>query len=182
MSNGFDVVGRWSEPWKSLTQKPPNPTFRTDMANPRHAFTTTPQPIRLCINELGTHPSRLDNRYPKTTFFWLHIPIWRPSFLFRRQHQPKSRLSTMTVDERLPSYIRQEEEEEEPSEEQQEQPGEDVIPLQRCPHLYIKYTPEKGRVIFQPKSVNCHHHYAKKKSKTTCTPTQNSSPLETLEG
>ncbi|KAM0689745.1 hypothetical protein Q7P36_010616 [Cladosporium allicinum] len=52
----------------------------------------------------------------------------------------------MTVDERLSSDIRQEEEE--PSEEQQEQPEEDVIPLQRCPHLYIKYTPEKGRGVF----------------------------------
>jgi hypothetical protein len=51
----------------------------------------------------------------------------------------------MTFDERLPSDLRQEEE---PSKEQQEQPEEEVIPLQRCPHLYIKYTPEKGKVVF----------------------------------
>lgn len=149
------------------------------MANPRHAFTTTPQPIRLCINEPGTHPSHLDNRYyPKTTFFWLHIPIWRPSFIFRRQHQPKSRLSTMTVDERLPSDIRQEEEE--PSEEQQEQPEEDVIPLQRCPHLYIKYTPEKGRVIFNP-SPSIATTITQRRNRERPAHHTKLSPLETLE-
>ena len=50
----------------------------------------------------------------------------------------------MTFDERLPSDTRQEER----SEEKPEEPtDEDVIPLQRCPHLYIKYTPEKGKVF-----------------------------------
>jgi hypothetical protein len=50
----------------------------------------------------------------------------------------------MTFDERLPSDTRQEE----PSEEKPNEPaGEDVIPLQRCPHLYIKYTPEKGKLV-----------------------------------
>jgi hypothetical protein len=50
----------------------------------------------------------------------------------------------MTFDERLPSDTRQEE----PKKERPEEPEEDVIPLQRCPHLYIKYTPEKGKSVF----------------------------------
>lgn len=51
----------------------------------------------------------------------------------------------MTFDERLPSDSRQEDSsEEEPKESATE---EDLIPLQRCPHLYIKYTPEKGKSV-----------------------------------
>jgi hypothetical protein len=50
----------------------------------------------------------------------------------------------MTFDERLPSDTRQEGR----SEGKLEEPAEeDVIPLQRCPHLYIKYTPEKGKLV-----------------------------------
>jgi hypothetical protein len=62
----------------------------------------------------------------------------------------------MTFDERLPSDTRQEEFSEEKSKELAVE--EDVIPLQRCPHLYIKYTPEKGKVVFRlPGILNCHH-------------------------
>jgi len=48
----------------------------------------------------------------------------------------------MTVDERLPSDVQGE------SSEGNQGESEDVIPLQRCPHLYIKYTPAKGKRRF----------------------------------
>lgn len=48
----------------------------------------------------------------------------------------------MTVDERLPNDIQRESSE---GDEHKEAEVEDVIPLQRCPHLYIKYTPAKGK-------------------------------------
>jgi hypothetical protein len=50
----------------------------------------------------------------------------------------------MTVDERLPTCDLRQEEPSKARPQQQQQLEEDVIPLQRCPHLYIKYTPEKG--------------------------------------
>lgn len=57
----------------------------------------------------------------------------------------------MTIDERLSNDVQQE------ARKMKLDETEEVIPLQRCPHLYIKYTPEKGKVAISL-ARNRHRH------------------------